>query len=277
MSATGSGYDLSVTTFSPDGRVFQVEYADKAVEKSGSSIGIRCVDGVVLGSEKIILSKLMVAGENKRISTVDVHSGLVVSGFSADGRQLVNKARTESREYRSFYGGAITGQVLAYRIAGHIHSHTLYWYLRPFGCATLIAHYDYSHAGPELYMIRPDGVCHRYQGVAVGKNKQGANAELEKLDFKKITCREAVKEIAKMMYKLHDDVKDKPFELELTWVCEESKRQHVVVPADLRDEAVKIAKEEREKAEMDSDDEQDDDDNDGGGEGPAAKKAKTKQ
>mmetsp|Transcript_22506 Transcript_22506/g.35327 ORF Transcript_22506/g.35327 Transcript_22506/m.35327 type:complete len:115 (-) Transcript_22506:761-1105(-) len=77
MSATGSGYDLSVTTFSPDGRVFQVEYATKAIEKSGTAIGIRCVDGVVLGVEKSIISRMILTDSNRRIHTVGTHSGIV--------------------------------------------------------------------------------------------------------------------------------------------------------------------------------------------------------
>jgi len=274
MSATGSGYDLSVTTFSPDGRVFQVEYADKAVEKSGTAIGIRCKDGVVLGVEKVIISKLLVKGSNRRIAAVDLHAGLAMSGMSADGRQLVNKARSECQDYRSFYGTEIPGSVLADRLAGHVHMHTLYWYLRPYGIATLLATYDEA-TGPELYTIQPSGVCHRYYASAVGKGKQGAKTELEKIDFKTITCRDAVKEIAKIIYKVHDDVKDKPFELELSWVCDESKRRHVFVPEDLRQEAIRLAKEEKEKAEIDSDDDDDDDDDDDEG-AKAAKKDKPK-
>ena len=70
MSSTGAGYDLSPTTFSPDGRIFQVEYATKAVENSGTAIGVRCTDGVVLGVEKLLASKLLVPGSNRRLHTV---------------------------------------------------------------------------------------------------------------------------------------------------------------------------------------------------------------
>uniref|UniRef100_M1AAS8 Proteasome subunit alpha type n=1 Tax=Solanum tuberosum TaxID=4113 RepID=M1AAS8_SOLTU len=77
MSSIGTGYDLSVTTFSPDGRVFQIEYAGKAVDNSGTVVGIKCKDGIVLGVEKLIASKMMLPGSNRRIHSVHRHSGMV--------------------------------------------------------------------------------------------------------------------------------------------------------------------------------------------------------
>jgi len=256
MSATGSGYDLSPTTFSPDGRVFQVEYAGKAVEKAGTAIGIRCRDGVVLAVEKVQISKMLVASSNRRIATVDLHAGLAMSGLAADARQLVNKGREEARSYKSFYGTPIPGQVLADRLAGHVHTHTLYWYLRPFGCSALVSAYD-DDKGPQLYMIEPSGVSYRYFAQAIGKHRQGCKTELEKLTLSTITCREAVKEIARIMYNLHDEVKDKTFELEMTWISDESKRLHVSVPDNLRDDAIRAAREAKEKADKESDSDDD--------------------
>lgn len=77
QTSIGTGYDLANSIFSPDGRNFQVEYAVKAVENGGTSIGIRCKDGVVLAVEKVITSKLLKAGANKRIATIDRHLGVV--------------------------------------------------------------------------------------------------------------------------------------------------------------------------------------------------------
>jgi len=254
MSATGAGYDYNVSTFSPNGRVFQVEYAAKAVEKASSSIGIRCVDGVVLGVEKHLVHKMLVKNSNRRIYTADLHVGCTASGLPADARQLVNKARQEAAEYKSFYGSPIPGQVLADRLAAHSHTYTLYWYLRPFGCTLLMAVYD-EIKGPQLYTLDSSATCHRYFAASAGKGKASASSELEKLNFEKITCREAVKEIAKIIYKLHDEVKEKDMELEMSWVCDESKRRHVFVPDDIKAEAIAEAKAAKEKEEMDSDDE----------------------
>jgi len=256
MSSNGAGYDQSVTTFGPNGKVYQVDYAMKAVEKSGLTVGVRCVDGVVLGVEKLILSKMMVHKSNRRIYSANQQSGVATAGIAADARQLVNKARDESRSYKGFYGDHIPGKILADRLAGHVHMHTLYWYLRPFGASILVSNYD-DLLGPQLYMIDPAGTCNRYFGTCIGNHRLAAQSELEKIDFEKVTCREAVMKVAEMIYKLHDDIKDKAFELEMTWVCDESGRKHQYVPEELRLEAVKAAKELKEKSEMDESDSDD--------------------
>ena len=73
MASSGSGYDLSPPTFSPDGRIFQVEYAGKAVDISGTAIGLHCCDGIVMGVEKLLNNKMLVPGSNRRIHTIDKH------------------------------------------------------------------------------------------------------------------------------------------------------------------------------------------------------------
>merc|ERR1711994_664734 len=98
--------------------------------------------------------------------------------------------------------------------------------------------YDESELGPQLYLIEPSGECLRYFGIAVGKGSQAARVQLEKLNFDTITCKEAVIKIAEIIYQLHDEVKDKPFELEMSWVCDESDRKHQLVPQTVFDEAV---------------------------------------
>ncbi|KAK4822542.1 hypothetical protein QYF61_015548 [Mycteria americana] len=105
-------YDLSASTFSPDGRVFQVEYAMKAVENSSTAIGIRCKDGVVFGVEKLVLSKLYEEGSNKRLFNVDRHVGMAVAGLLADARSLADIAREEASNFRSNYGYDIPLKVI---------------------------------------------------------------------------------------------------------------------------------------------------------------------
>ena len=268
MSATGAGYDQSVSTFSPNGRVFQVEYAYKAVEKASTSIGIRCIDGVVLGCEKQLTNKMLTPGSNKRIAAVDYHAAIAQSGLAADARQLVNKARSEANDYQNFYGSPITAKVLADRLALHIHTHTLYWYLRPFGCALLLAVYDEEvDGGPALYALEPSGVAQRYYAVAIGKLKQGASSELEKLDFSAVTCEQAVREIARIIYRLHDSGKEKEMELEFTWIRREGadkSRQARAVPREVVEEAVRLAKEAKQREEMEESDDEDENESGGG-------------
>ena len=89
MSGIGTGYDLSTTTYSPDGKVFQVDYACKAVDNGGLVLGVRCKDGVVLGVEKLLAMKMLVPGANRRIAAVDRHAGMAGTGLAPDARQIV--------------------------------------------------------------------------------------------------------------------------------------------------------------------------------------------
>ncbi|XP_037551200.1 proteasome subunit alpha type-3 [Nematolebias whitei] len=251
MSSIGTGYDLSASTFSPDGRVFQVEYAMKAVENSSTAIGIRCKDGIVFGVEKLVLSKLYEDGSNKRIFNIDRHVGMAVAGLLADARSLAEVAREEASNFRSNYGHDIPLKHLSDRVAMYVHAYTLYSAVRPFGCSFILGSYD-KDDGPQLYMVDPSGISHGYWGCAIGKAKQAAKTEIEKLQMKDMTCRELVKEVAKIIYIVHDEVKDKAFELELSWVGEVTNGRHEFVPKDVREEAEKYAKDSLEE-EDDSD------------------------
>ncbi|KAJ2718695.1 putative proteasome subunit alpha type-7 [Coemansia sp. Benny D115] len=256
MTSIGTGYDLSVSTYSPDGRVFQVEYAQKAVDNSGTAIGLRVKDGVVLAVEKIKHSRLLVPQSNRRIMTAGKHIGVASAGWMSDTRNLVKRARDEASHYHSTYKQQIPARIIAERMGMFVQAYTLYSSVRPFGVSTLLATVDAD--GPQLYMIEPSGQYMGYRGCAAGKGKQAAKTEIEKLDLDNLTVREAVKEAARIIYSVHDETKDKLFELELSWVCTESSGLHETVPKDLYDEAVEYA--EKANDDDDEDDEEMEDD-----------------
>ncbi|KAJ7904338.1 20S proteasome subunit [Mycena olivaceomarginata] len=241
MTSIGTGYDLSASTYSPDGRIFQVEYANKAVENSGTAIGLKVKDGVVLAVEKLVHSKLLVPGANRRIQTVDRHIGLATAGLPADGRTVANRARDEAAGYRDFYRSPPTLKTIADRIGQFVQMYTLYSSVRPFGISTILGAVDKD--GPALYVVEPSGVFFGYHGAAVGKGRQLAKTELEKLKLSELTTREAVIEAARIIYLVHEDAKEKEFELEMSWIGPETNGQHVAVPKDLFDEAETKAKE----------------------------------
>ncbi|KZF24658.1 proteasome component C1 [Xylona heveae TC161] len=283
MTSIGTGYDLSNSVFSPDGRNFQVEYAVKAVENGGTAVGIRCKDGVVLAIEKIITSKLLKVGANKRISTVDRHVGVVSSGLVPDGRHFVARARDEASSWRKFYKAPISTAMLSNRLGAYVQAYTLYSSVRPFGVTSIIGGWDseadipvdgqvgngpqvgaggkvtdVKKGGPALYMIEPSGQYWGYYGAATGKGRQAAKAELEKLDLSPtgISLEEGVKEAARIIYVAHEDSKDKEFELEMTWISSldgPTKGRHQEVPKELREEAERLAKK---SLEGDDDDEE---------------------
>jgi len=234
MSSIATGYDLSASTYSPDGRVFQVEYANKAVENSGTAIAIRVKDGVVFAVEKVITSKLLVPGANRRIQTIDRHIGMAMAGFLADGRHLAARARDEATNLREEYGSPTIRSVVD-RLGLYAQAYTLYSSVRPFGCSALIGGYDKD--GPALYCIEPSGISYGYNATAVGKGRTLAKNELEKLKYSELSTREAVYEAARIIHLVHDDAKEKDFELEMSWIGQESNFRIVPVPDDLFKEA----------------------------------------
>lgn len=290
MTSIGTGYDLSNSVFSPDGRNFQVEYAVKAVENGGTCIGIRTKHGVVLACEKIISSKLLKPGCNKRIATIDRNAGIVTSGLLPDGRHLTSRGRDEASSWRQTYKAPIPMSSLASRLGGYVQAYTLYSSVRPFGVSAILGGWDseadlgvdgqvgsgpvagaggkiddktLKRGGPALYMIEPSGLYWGYYGAATGKGRQAAKAELEKLDLNSPTCsltlKDAVLEAARIIHVAHEDSKDKDFELELTWISGldgPTKGRHEHVPQDLFEEAERHAKK---SLEPDDDDDEEDD------------------
>lgn len=272
MTSIGTGYDLSNSVFSPDGRNFQVEYAVKAVENGGTAIGIKCKDGVVLALEKLVTSKLLKPGANKRISTVDRHIGVVSAGLLPDGRHFASQARKMAADWRDTYKSPIPIHAMADRMGSYVQAYTLYSSVRPFGVTGIIGGWDSEvevpvdgqvgtgpstgaggkkeggkHGGPFLYMIEPSGLYWGYYGAATGKGRQSAKSELEKLDLAAgtLTLEQGVKEAARIIYVAHEDSKDKEFELEMTWVSSlngPTKGRHEEVPKALREEAERLAK-----------------------------------
>ncbi|KAG6878114.1 hypothetical protein C0993_012118 [Termitomyces sp. T159_Od127] len=217
-----------------------VEYANKAVENSGTAIGLRVKDGVVLAVEKLVHSKLLVPGVNRRIQTIDRHIGLATAGLLADGRNLSNRARDEASNYRDQYRRPPPLKTIADRLSLYVQAYTLYSSVRPFGISTILGTVDKD--GPALYVVEPSGVFYGYHGAAVGKGRQLAKTELEKLKLSEMTTREAVKEAARIIYLVHDDAKEKDFELELSWIGDETNGLHLPVPKELQAEAEAAAK-----------------------------------
>lgn len=230
MSGVGSGHDQSTDVFSADGRVFQVEYACKAVDNSSTAIGVCCKDGVVVAVEKLLISKMLESSSNNRILAVDRQAGMCICGLLPDGKAIVGRAREEAATNRDIFGVPIPGVNLAGRIGEFIHLHTMYYWLRPFGCSVLVA--SYSDDGPQLFAADPSGTVAGYHGIALGKAKTTAKTELEKFDFAALTCREAVGKLVSILHDVHDK-KDKLYDIEVAWVCDESNRVFQHVPASL--------------------------------------------
>merc|ERR1712087_207348 len=176
-----------------------------------------------------------------------------IAGLVADARQIVARARSETTQYKSAYNEEIPPELLADRLGMFMHAYTLYWSIRPFGCAILLGCVDPDTKKPSLFCVEPSGQTYKYSGTAVGKGKQAAKTEIEKILANgpdSLTCKDALVHVAKILHKVHDE-KDKDFELEASWICSESNYEHSVVPDDLLKAAEAQAKEILEKEQED--------------------------
>jgi 20S proteasome subunit alpha 7 len=245
---SGSMYDLSVTTFSPEGKIYQVEYATKAVETSETIVGIKCKDGIILGAEKLLVSRLLIDGTNRRIHNVDTHIGLAYNGKIPDGRHILTRARSESSDYTKSFDIPIRGNILSDRVSQYVHAYTLYGSYRPFGSAIILAAHDLD--GFNLHMIEPSGFSYAYHACAIGKGKQTAKAEFEKRNFKDMNCKDALFYVAKLLHLCHEEFKDRRFEIEISWITKETNYEHQMIPKDLKEKLDAQALEEIEKEQM---------------------------
>lgn len=225
MSGAGSGYDFNAITFSPDGRLFQVEYATKAVEKDTLSLGVRCKDGILLAAEKNLSSSLLTPGANPRIFWINDNIACATVGHRPDCYALVKLARDESQKYTDNFGIKITVPELVSRVAMTTQQYHAFSGYRPSGCTALFA----SSVDNALYALEPSGQYYGYFACCFGKNSNLARAELQKTEWKDMTVREAIEEVARIIRNLHES-QNKKWEIELLWVCEESGNRPQKVP-----------------------------------------------
>lgn len=170
-------YDRAITVFSPDGRLFQVEYAKEAVKRGATSIGIVARDGVALIAYKSTYSKLIVPESVKKIFEVDLHIAFTASGLIADARRLVEAGRLEAQRHRLIYNEPAPVESIARNVCDLMQLYTQYGGIRPFGVALLIAGYDEK---PKLYEAEPSGAMTGYYADSIGSGKKEVDEILEK-------------------------------------------------------------------------------------------------
>eukprot|EP00941_MAST-03F_sp_MAST-3F-sp1_P004004 g4004.t1 len=173
-----SSYSFSLTTFNPSGKLLQIEYALKAVERGRSAIGIRATNGVVIATEKVLPTPLMIKESVEKVCHVSDSITMTYAGMGQDFRVLVRKARKEAAQYEHLYGEGIPVLQLVRSVAAVMQEFTQSGGVRPFGVALLIAGYD--HTGPQLYQVDPSGAYFGWKATAIGKNFVDSKTFLEK-------------------------------------------------------------------------------------------------
>ena len=181
MQAGHMAYDRAITVFSPDGRLFQVEYAREAVKRGTTTVGVKFKDGVVLIVDKRLSSKLIEPESIEKIFKIDSHIGCATSGLVADARALVDRARIECQVNTFNYSEDLAVESLVKKICDFKQSYTQYGGVRPFGTAMLMAGIDAS--GPHLYETDPSGAMMAYKAGGIGAGRNEVMEVFEK-DFK---------------------------------------------------------------------------------------------
>ncbi len=171
-------YDRGITVFSPDGRLFQVEYAREAVKKGSTTIGIKFKGGVALIVDKKTPSRLLEPKSTEKIHDIDDYIGCATSGLVADARVLVDQARHEAQIHRIQYGENISVSMLVKKVCDIKQNYTQYGGGRPFGTALLVAGTDDD--GAHLYETDPSGALVAYKATSIGNGRQTVMDMFEK-------------------------------------------------------------------------------------------------
>lgn len=174
-------YDRGVSVFSPDGRLYQVEYAREAVRNGNAVVGVRASDGVVLAADSRGRSPLLVDGSVEKLHDVDGRIGAATAGHVADGRRLVDYARRRAQTERLRYDQPIDPGPLAHAIADHVQEATQAGGTRPFGSGLLVGGVDDS-GSPRLFEVDPSGAPSEWHATAVGGGDRSAKESLETTD-----------------------------------------------------------------------------------------------
>lgn len=160
------GYDRAITVFSPDGRLYQVEYAREAVKRGTTAVGIKCREGVVLIVDKRVNSRLLEASSIEKIFRIDEHIGVASSGLVGDARSLVDRARVECQINRVSYDEQIDVEALSKKLCDHMQTYTQFGGARPYGTALLIA--GVSDGECRLFETDPSGTLLEYKATGIG-------------------------------------------------------------------------------------------------------------
>ena len=204
-------YDRAITVFSPDGRLFQVEYAKEAVKRGATAIGMVFEGGVLLVAYKNANSKLLVPESMKKVFEIDKHIAATASGLIADARRLVDLARMEAQRHKLAYSEPASVETISKELCDLMQVYTQYGGIRPFGVSLLVAGVDDK---PRLYEAEPSGALTGYLADAIGSGKKEVEEFFEK-EYKPTLTQEEAIALAMKALKKSGDLKVTPDTVEI--------------------------------------------------------------
>lgn len=196
--AAPGAYDRAITVFSPDGRLFQVEYAMELVNRGATIIGIKCAQGVVLAAEENI-EPLEEAGYSWKIFKVDEHVGAAIVGLSSDARILIDQARVYAQSNRLTYDEPIDTETVTKRICDIQQMYTQHAGVRPFGVSLIFGGVDKT--GTRVFGTHPSGTYRGYKATALGAGRETVQAIIKEEYREDITLEENKKLSVKCLVK----------------------------------------------------------------------------
>ena len=203
MFAPSAGYDRAITIFSPDGRLYQVEYALETVRRGSLAVGVGTTKGVVLAVEE--KGRKLQSGDSViKMFQIDDHIGAVGAGYIPDARIQVDNARVMAQSNRLIYDEPVDVEAIAKRIADLNQQYTQYAGVRPFGVSLIIAGVDENN-GPVVFLTDPTGTYSGFHAIAIGQGSDQVNDYLEKNYREEISLDEAVTLAIECIYLVSED------------------------------------------------------------------------
>ena len=177
MLPAQQGYDRAITVFSPDGRLYQVEYAIETVRRGTIAVGVKCKDGIIIAVEEKP-RKLQISNTAQKIFQIDDHVGVAAAGYIPDARSQVDNARFFSQSNKMIYDEPVEVETIAKHLADQCQQYTQYAGVRPYGVALILG--GVVNNTPQLYLTDPSGTYISYDAIAIGSGSDQVTDFLEK-------------------------------------------------------------------------------------------------
>jgi len=216
-------YDRALTVFSPEGRLFQVEYALEAVRRGTLAVAVKSKNAVCLAAQIKIPSKLMDADSIDKLFQVDEHIGVAIAGLHADSRTLINYARVQAQSFRLTYDEPVRLNMLVKSIADMKQQYTQFGGIRPFGCALFFIAVDAK--GTQIYTTSPSGIYRAFKAYALGNGEATAREYLKEHYKEGMSFDEIIKLALNTLKESNDEDPTKE-NVRLVYIKAEDKKYH---------------------------------------------------